>query len=54
MSAQDLMNGYNVYTDAEELAAQPVEGAVVAQASTPVCLSFISGVSFALTAEHTC
>lgn len=52
MSAQDLMNGYAQYTDAEELAAQFV--ATPAQESTPICISFITGVSYSLTAEHAC
>ncbi|MGW3950390.1 LxmA leader domain family RiPP [Streptomyces sp. NPDC004752] len=52
MSAQDLMNGYTQYTDAEELAAQVI--ATPAQESTPICVSFITGVSLSLTAEHTC
>ncbi|MDT0433604.1 MULTISPECIES: LxmA leader domain family RiPP [Streptomyces] len=52
MSAQDLMNGYALYTDAEELAAQVVDAP--AQESSPICLSFISGISVSLTAEHTC
>ncbi|MER6525827.1 LxmA leader domain family RiPP [Streptomyces sp. NPDC001508] len=52
MSAQDLMNGYAQYTDAEELAAQIV--ATPAQESSPLCISFITGVSLTVTAEHAC
>lgn len=51
MSAQNLMNGFNAYTDAEELAAQ---SAVAVEEQSPITVTITIGVSLSLTAEHTC
>ncbi|MFG2310750.1 LxmA leader domain family RiPP [Streptomyces sp. NPDC048566] len=52
MSVQDLMNGFDAYTDAGELAAQAAVG-VADEQSTPT-ITITIGVSLSLTAEHTC
>jgi hypothetical protein len=55
MSAQDLMNGFAAYTDVEELAAQATTVTKEeASLSIGLSISFVSGVTVSLTAEHTC